>query len=298
MRTKVDLLPVSLHELRVSAFHRVWIKLGMGIQVRARTTASGYDLRIRYGKDDTIKKSSVKVEYGARWANGNPRPTLSCASCGKLAFQNLYLDTKTWQWKCSPCLGVKPWKVRVPMKWDLGEETKFRQLLRRKVDEDILKFELAALRGLSAEAFLATRPYLVPPWVEQVREFNPKLYAKLLKTLHGKYRAVMMRRRIQFLNDKENKWLMEKLGVVFEKAFIISRRDIAWLQQHHQQQTSGSQPGLKSELLSSQPLEIGCSLAKTSSGQATNVELAQVLEQSAVQIAGELEVTAENEEMK
>src|SRR5689334_7231634 len=106
-RKKIDLLPVSLKELKVSAFHRVWIKIGSGIQVRARANGSGYDLRVRYGKDDTIKRLPIRVEYGAHWSNGNYRPTLSCSKCGKLAFQNLYLDTSDWSFKCAACHGVK-----------------------------------------------------------------------------------------------------------------------------------------------------------------------------------------------
>jgi len=74
------------------------------------------------------------------------------------------------------------------MTWDLGEEIKFRQLLRRKVDQDILSFELVALRTLSPEDFFKSRPYLVPEWVDRIRDLDGSLHKKLLRILHGKYR--------------------------------------------------------------------------------------------------------------
>ena len=176
------------------------------------------------------------------------------------------------------------------MKWDIAEETKFRHLLRRKIDEDILKFELAALRTLKPEEFFASRPYLVPPFVELLKDLPDNSYKNSLKVLHNKYRAVMMRRRIQFLNDKENKWLMEKLGIVFERSYIITKKEIAWLKEHKQQLTQdGSQPGSRLEPLSSQPSEIDYSSQKTNSGLAMSAEVVQVEERSPVQTVKEQE---------
>src|SRR6266851_1354583 len=231
MRTKVDLLPLTLRDLKISAFHRVWIKLGFGFHCRARATAEGYDVRLRYGKNDETKSLPVKVEFGTKRADGVPRPTLICSGCGKFTTKFLYLDTTNWRWTCPACQGVKPWQVRVPMHWDIGEETKFRRLLRRKVDEDILAFEIAALRTLTAEDFFASRPYLIPPWVEQIRELDSILYRKLLRILHGKYKSSMMKREVKVLNKRESQWLMEKLGIVFEKAAIITKKEIIWLRQ-------------------------------------------------------------------
>lgn len=267
-RTRVDLLPVTLRELRVSAFHRVWIKVGLGVHLRARVTPEGFDLRIRYGKDDVIQKSKVRVRETEVGTNGVLRPFLICAGCGKVASKNLYLGVD-FQWRCAKCLGVKPWKVRTPMKWDLGEEVKFRQLLRRKVDQDILAFEIEALRTLTPEEFFASRPYLVPEFVEDVKTLNPGLHKKLLKTLHGKYKSVMMKRRVRMINEKETTWLMEKLSVVFEKAFIITKKDIEWLR------SRGSHSSLKLELSGSQPSETDCSSQKTSSDQDTSAEGAE-----------------------
>jgi len=301
-RKKIDLLPVSLKELKVSAFHRVWIKIGSGIQVRARATGTGYDLRVRYGKDDTIKKMPIRVEYGAHWANGNYRPTLSCSKCGKLAFQNLYLDTSDWTWKCAACHGVKSsWQIRTPMKWDVGEETKFRKLLRRKIDEDILKFELAALRTLSPSEFFSSRPYLVPPWVERVKMLDESLHKRLLKILHNKYKAVMMRRRIQFLNEKELQWLMEKLDVMFEKSSKITTKEVTWLRNRKPQLQSssyhgGSQLGSRSEESDLLPTVTDSLSKRMSSAAAMNVALAEVLEKSPATNAAEQAATNEESE--
>ena len=294
MRTRVDMLPLTLHDCKVSAYNRVWIKLGLGFHCRARATAQGYDIRLRYGANDETKRLPVKVEYGTKRADGVPRPTLVCSACGKFTTKFLYLDTKNWRWTCAKCQGVKGWQIRMPMRWALDEETKFRRLLRRKVDEDILRFEIAALRTLSPEDFLTSRPYLVPPWVEGVRAVNPVLHKKLLRTLHGKYKSVMMKRVIKKMSDKEAEWLMDKLGIVFEKAYIITKKEIAWLKQQ-KQQTIGVQSGSRLGQLSSQPLEIGCSSQKTSSSLDMSVGPVMGSENSPAQLVGELEHATELE---
>jgi hypothetical protein len=311
MRTKVDLLPLSLHLLKVSAFHRVWIKLGMGFHCRARATDQGYDVRLRYGKNDETKQLPVRVEFGTKRADGVPRPTLVCTACGKFTTKYLYLDTTKWRWSCAACLGVKPWQIRIPMRWDLGEETKFRRLLRRKIDEDILKFELAALKTLSPEEFFTSRPYLLPEWLDRVKALDANLHLKILKTLHGKYKSVMMKRNVKILSEVEEKWLMEKLTFVVSSASIITRREVAWLKQQQQSQKQsticlqqerestelvlpGNQPGSRSAASGSQPLEIGCSSVKTSSGLAMNAGAAEVEAKSLAQIVKELELSEQS----
>jgi len=301
MKHKVDLLPLSLKDCKVSAFHRVWIKLGLGFHCRARATAQGYDIRLRYGANDETKRLLVKVEFDTKRADGVPRPTLKCSACGKFVTKYLYLDTVKFEWKCAPCLGVKPWQIRVPMRWDLGEETKFRHLLRRKVDQDILEFELAALRTLSPSEFFASRPYLVPPWVEKVMELDPNLYQKMLRILHNKYRSVMMKRKVKTINEKESQWLMEKLGIVFEKASIITRKEVTWLRNRQSQLQSkvykaGNQPGSELEQ-SSLLLSVTDSLSqRMSSAAAMNVGIAQALGSSPAKPAKEQEAT--NEEIE
>jgi len=311
MRNRVDMLPLTLHDCKVSAFNRVWIKLGLGFHCRARATAQGYDIRLRYGTNDETKKLPVKVEYGTKRVDGVPRPTLVCSACGKFTTKFLYLDTKNWRWTCAKCQGVQPWQIRMPMRWSLDEETRFRRLLRRKVDEDILRFELSALKTLSPEDFFTSRPYLVPPWVESVRDVDPLLHKKLLRILHGKYRSVMMKRNIKKMNDKESQWLMEKLGIVFEKSYIITKKEITWLRGQHQAATgqkqkpqdtnsvqSGSQSGSRSEPSSLLPSEIGCSSQRMSSSLDTNVEPAMEMERSSALPAEELEVGLAKEETK
>ena len=306
MRTRVDLLPVNIKQLRVSAFHRIWIKLGFGVQARARRTAEGYDIRIRYGKDDTIQKASVKVRENHIGAVKQLRPTLVCAGCGKFASKNLYLGSD-FRFRCAKCLGVPQHRIRVPMQWDLGEEIRFRRLLRRKVDQDILQFELAALRTLKPVAFFETRPYLLPEWVDALKLADVGLYGKVLKTLHGKYKSVMMRRRVQLLNEKEEQWLMEQLQVVIEKRSIMSKREIKWLRKNRDTQyqeshlatgpkqnpldmsllRNGSQHGTKSEPSSSPRMETDTSLLRMSSGRDTSVEPVTVPEELPVPTAEE-----------
>jgi len=198
------------------------------------------------------------------------------------------------------------------MSWDLGEEVKFRRLLRRKVDQDILQFELAALRTLAPEDFFASRPYLVPEWVEHLREVDANMHKKLLRTLHSKYKSVMMRRRVQLLTNRESEWLMNQLREVFTRSAIITKKEITWLREQkkdtqqpsdlrYQQESlekAGSQPGLELEQLSSLPSEIGCSSQKMNSDQDTNAELVMEAEGAPALPAQEQEVEHENEEMK
>ena len=290
MRNMIDMLPLTLHDLKVSAFHRVWIKLGMGFHCRARATAEGYDVRLRYGKNDETKQLPVRVEFGTKRADGVPRPTLVCTSCGKFTTKYLYLDTKNWRWTCAKCQGVQSWQIRMPMRWDIGEETKFRRLLRRKVDEDILRFELAALRTLKPDEFFASRPYLLPPQVETLKSVKPEMYRKLVRILHGKYKAVMMKRNIKTLSDTETEWLMNKLTFVLGSASIITRREVEWLKEQQQQQTqTGNQPGSRSEPSSLQPSEIDSSSARTNSGLAMSAGAAAVEAESLAQIVKEQE---------
>lgn len=256
-----------------SAFHRGWVKLGMGVHLRARESSEGYDVRIRYGKDDTIKKSTVRVSDVPIGTAGTLRRVLICAGCNKPTTKNLYLGGD-FRFFCSRCLGVDPWKVRVPMKWPLEEEVKFRQLLRRKIDQDILEFELAALRTLTPEEFFKSRPYLVPEWVDKVKPLDAGLHHKMLKIMHQKYRSVMMKRKVRYLSDRENEWLMDKLQVVFEKATMISKKEITWLRNRQSQlrSKSGSLNGSRSEESASQPSVTDCSSKKISSGQDTSVK--------------------------
>lgn len=276
-RTRTDLLPVTLHDLSVSAFYRVWIKLGFGVTARARRTPQGFDIRIRYGKDDTIKRSSVGVREVALKAVKQLRPTLVCSGCDKPASKNLYLGSD-FKFRCAKCLGVPQWKIRTPMTWNLGDEVKFRRLLRRKLDQDVIKFEVAALKTLTPEEFFKSRPYLMPGWVAKVEALDANLYRKLLKVLHGKLKSVMMRRRVQLLSDAENEWFMNQLQVVFSRAAIVTRKEITWLknresQLRSQMSPSGSQLGSRSDQSSSQPSVTDCSSKKTSSSLDTNVEL-------------------------
>src|SRR5437899_10085929 len=98
-----------------------------------------------------------------------------------------------------------------------------------------------ALKTLPPEDFFASRPYLVPEWVGKILDCDPNLHHKLLRILHGKYKSVMMKRKVRLLNEIEAQWLMEKLGIVFEKAYIITKREVAWLrQQNHTLQISVS----------------------------------------------------------
>jgi len=185
------------------------------------------------------------------------------------------------------------------MRWDLGEETKFRRLLRRKVDEDILRFELAALRTLTPEDFFTTRPYLLPEWVVRLKELNLGTYKKLLRIFHGKYKSVMMKRNVKSLSDIETKWLMEKLTIVCEKASIITRREVTWLKQQREQQTqTGNQPGSRLEESVSQPMAIDSLSAKTSSGLAMSAGAVEEEAKLLAQIVAEQVATAENEGMK
>jgi hypothetical protein len=229
-----------------------------------------------------------------------------CTSCGKFATKFLYLDTKNWRWTCAKCQGVEQWRIRMPMRWPLEEETKFRHLLRRKVDEDILRFEIAALRTLSPEDFFASRPYLIPEFVDRVRLLDPGLHKKLLKTLHGKYKSVMMKRVIKKMSDKESQWLMEKLSIVFEKASIITRKEIKWLQQQKdssrqqklEQPLNGNQAGSMLAPSSLLPSEIDYSLPKTSSEVGMSVEGVVAQVESPALNAKEEVVTSANEETK
>jgi hypothetical protein len=203
---------------------------------------------------------------------------------------------------------VKSWQIRIPARWDIGEETKFRRLLRRKVDQDILNFEIAALRTLTPEEFFLSRPYLVPPQVESIKGLDANLYGKLLRILHGKYKSAMMKRKIKMLNDKENKWLMEKLGIVFERAYIITKKEIVWLTQQKQQSVKkdseiipfslGNPPGSRLEELALQPSVTDSLSAKTSSGRDMNVEAVVEKERSTALTVEEQVATAENEGMK
>jgi len=300
VRTRVDLLPVNIKQLRVSAFYRIWIKLGLGVQARARRTPEGYDIRIRYGKDDTIQKASVKVRETPIGAVKQLRPTLVCAGCGKFASKNLYLGSD-FRFRCAKCLGVPQHRIRVPMQWDLGEEIRFRRLLRRKVDQDILQFELAALRTLKPPEFFASRPYLLPEWVDAMRVADAGLYGKVLKTLHGKYKSVMMRRRVQLLNEKEEQWLMEQLQVVMEKRSIMSKREIKWLRANRDLATgskqksqnlslsqNGNPPSTNADPSSSPPSGTDTSLSRMSSEADTSAENAMVSEGCPVLIVGEV----------
>ena len=283
MRTRVDLLPVTLRQLSISAFHRVWIKLGFSVHARARRTPEGFDIRIRYGKDNKIEKASVKVREIVIVAGKQLRPTLVCAGCSKSASKNLYLGTD-FRFRCAKCLGVPQWKIRTPMTWDLGEEVKFRRLLKRKVDQDILRFELAALRTLTPEDFFASRPYLVPEWLDHVKPLDAMLHKKLLKLLHSKYRSVMMRRRVQFLSEQESQWLMEQLSKAFERAFVITKKEITWLRK---QRENGNRDTSRSAQSDSQPLETDFSSQKMSSDQDTSASDAMVAEGSPVSNAME-----------
>lgn len=270
-RNRIDLLPVNLRELMTSAFHRGWVKLGMGVHLRARESAEGYDVRIRYGKDDVIKKSSIRVGDRPIGTRGTLRRSLICAGCAKATTKNLYLGGD-FRFFCSQCLGVDPWKVRVPMKWPLSEEVKFRQLLRRKIDQDILTFELAAMRTLTPEEFFKSRPYLVPEWLERLRHLDPVLHHKLLKPVHDKYRSVMMRRRVRYLSERESSWLMDKMQEVMSKSYRITKKEMIWLKNRQPQLNSGSQLSSKSDPSSLQLTEIDCSSKRMSSGQDMNAK--------------------------
>jgi len=170
------------------------------------------------------------------------------------------------------------------MTWDLGEEVKFRRLLKRKVDQDILRFELAALRTLTPEDFFASRPYLVPEWLDHVKPLDAMLHKKLLKLLHSKYRSVMMRRRVQFLSEQESQWLMEQLSKAFERAFVITKKEITWLRK---QRENGNRDTSRSAQSDSQPLETDFSSQKMSSDQDTSASDAMVAEGSPVSNAME-----------
>jgi hypothetical protein len=278
MRTRVDLLPVTLRELRISAFHRGWIKLGMGVHMRAKDTAEGYDVRIRYGKDDVIRKSSIRVSDRPIGRSGTLRRVHLCAGCGKPASKSLYLG-KDFRFYCAKCMGVPQWQIRTPINWDLGEEVRFRKLLRVKIDQDILKFELAALRALTPAEFFKTRPYLVPEWIDRIRDVDEALYRKSLKILHGKYKSVMMKRRVRYINEKQEEWLLEKLGIVIEKAFIISKKELKWLRQQRESQQQlkplGNQLGTKSEPSSSPLTGTDTLLSRMSSGVDTSAKPAE-----------------------
>lgn len=261
----------------------------MGVHLRARESAEGYDVRIRYGKDDTIKKSTVRVGDVPIGTRGTLRRVLICAGCNKPTTKNLYLGGD-FRFFCSRCLGVDPWKVRVPMKWPLEDEVKFRQLLRRKVDQDILTFELAALRTLTPEEFFRSRPYLVPEWVDRVKPLDASLHHRMLKVMHQKYRMVMMKRRVRYLSERETEWLMDRLQMVFEKASVITKKEITWLRNRTAQLRSregictkstatgifntldGSQSGTRLDQSASPPLVTDCSSKKTSSEADTNAK--------------------------
>jgi hypothetical protein len=297
MKTKQDMLPVSLRQLDASAYTRHWVKVGLGVQIRARRSATGYDLRIQYGANNVTHKASIQVGDFSVRKPGVLRRMLMCCGCGKPATKRLYLSGD-FRFRCAKCLGVPQWKIRIPPTWDLGEEVKFRQLLKRKVDQDILKFEIAALKALTPEEFFASRPYLVPEFVDDVKPLDPMLHKKLLFVLHRKYKSVMKHRHVRMMSEKESDWLLDMLGVVLEKSFIITKREITWLTQQRVEKknrmVNGIQGTSMSEPLGSLPLETGCSSPRMSSSLGTSVNGVEEMENTTVATVTEQELSEVN----
>lgn len=182
-------LTTSALILRASSLRRSkQFRLGHGWRARAtRETNTRYRISASKRRHSPI---TSRVETCCH----DGRLRLACAGCNQHStaeHTRLYLSNEK-DWRCRSCLGLRKPPKKPPR---LLRKRTYRNLLRRQIDGDILEFESAAMRTLTPKEFFASRPYLVPEWVDGMRKLDRALHREMLMQLHAVYIVLLKKGR-------------------------------------------------------------------------------------------------------